>query len=352
MGKQFLLAGGGTGGHVIPLLAVARELRKRGHGVVFVGTRQGIEARLVPAAGFPIEYIEIGGLKRVSAAQRASTLVRLPVETLRQLRRPRPAAVFSMGGYAAGPPVLAALMRGVPVVVMEPNALPGFTNRRIAPFVRRALISFEETAAYFPKGRTERTGLPVREEFFSIPPKPRGEVLSVLVTGGSRGAHTLNLASAQSWPLFRKAGFPVRFILQAGREEADALRLRFQELGLEGDVVAFIEDMPAAFAQADLIVCRSGAGAVAELAAAGKPGILCPFPFAADQHQLRNAEAFVRAGAARLIRNEEMNGETLVQAITALAAEPGALERMGQAAKKLARPGAARRAAEILEEIS
>lgn len=317
--------------------------------MLFVGTRQGIEARLVPGAGFPIEYIDIGGLKRVSMGQRISTLARLPVETLRLAMR-RPAAVFSLGGYAAGPPVLAALLRGVPVVVMEPNALPGFTNRRIARFVRRALISFEETARFFPAGRTELTGLPVREEFFALPVKPRGDVLGILVTGGSRGAHTLNVAARESWPLFAKAGFAVRFVLQAGRDEAAALEAEFRASGLGGMVVPFIDDMPAAFAEADLIVCRSGAGAVAELAAAGKPGILCPFPFAADQHQLRNAEAFERTGAARLVLNSNMNGRALFDAVTRLASEPGLLDRMGEAARRMARHGAAARAAEILEE--
>ncbi len=341
--------GGGTGGHVIPLLAVARELRKRGHQVLFVGTRHGIEARLVPAAGFPIHYIEIGALKSVSVATRLTTLLRLPLETLRLLNLPRPKAVFSLGGYAAGPPVLAALMKGIPIVVMEPNALPGFTNRRIARFVRRALVSFEETAAYFPKGRTELTGLPVREEFFRIPPKPIGPELHLLVTGGSRGAHTLNEASKQSWPLFRQSNFPITFTLQAGRDEAEPLRKAFEAAGLKGEVTAFIEDMPKAYAEADLILCRSGAGAVAELAAAAKPGILCPFPFAADQHQLRNAQAFQKAGAARLILNKDLTGQTLFEAVTTLAKAPAELIRMSQAAKQLAHPGAAARAAEILE---
>lgn len=336
----------------MPLLAVARELQRRGRRVVFVGTRHGIEARLVPAAGFPIHYVEIGGLKRVGWRQILRTLWQLPLATAQAMRMPLPAAVFSLGGYAAGPPVLAALLRRAPLVVMEPNVLPGFTNRRIARFVSRALISFPESARYFPEGRTDLTGLPVREEFFSLPGKRRGEKLHLLVTGGSRGARSLNEASRQSWPLFRKAGFPIRFLLQAGRDDAARLEAEFSSGGLEGEVVPFLDDMPSAFAQADLIVSRSGAGAVAELAAAGKPGILVPFPFAADQHQLRNAEAFERAGAARLVLNRDLTGERLFEIVTALAEEPGALERMAQAARKLARPGAARRAAEILEEVS
>lgn len=348
------MAGGGTGGHIIPALAVARELRRRGHSAFFVGTARGLECKLVPADGFPLELIEIGGLKRVGLRKMAATLLQLPVSTIhsgRLLKGKRVAAVFSMGGYAAGPPVIAALVRGVPVVVMEPNAVPGFTNRRIARFVRRALISFTETGKYFPRGRTELTGLPVRQEFFDLPAKAGGE-FTLLITGGSQGSRTLNQASRDSWPLFRNAGLKVRIVHQSGPSAHAELSSAFSGAGIAGEVVPFIPDMPAAFAQADLIVCRSGAGAVAELAAAGKPSLLSPFPFAADQHQLRNAEAFVRAGAARLIEDREMNGQRLFDAVEGLAANPDELARMAAAARSLARPGAAVRAADVLEEVA
>ena len=245
------------------------------------------------------------------------------------------AAVFSMGGYVAGPPVMAALLRRVPVVVMEPNAVPGFTNRIIGRFVTRALISFPETAARFPGGRTQLTGLPVREEFFRIPTKPRGEVLSILITGGSQGSKTLNHAARGSWPLFQKAGLPVRIVHQAGRAAADAMAQDMTRCGIPGEVVSFINDMPGAFREADLVVCRSGAGAVSELAAAGKPAVLVPFPFAADDHQTRNAEAMERAGAARRIRDRDLTGEKLAETILELARSPDALERMGDAARRL-----------------
>ncbi|MCW5978872.1 MAG: undecaprenyldiphospho-muramoylpentapeptide beta-N-acetylglucosaminyltransferase [Bryobacteraceae bacterium] len=348
------MAGGGTGGHVIPALAVARELRRRGHEAFFVGTRTGMEATLVPAEGFPIDWIEIGGLKRVGAARAFRTLGQLPAsvfQVARLIEKIRPQATFSMGGYAAGPVVLAAWLRRLPVAVMEPNAVPGFTNRRIGRFVARALLSFPETARYFPPGRSEVTGLPVRSEFFSIPPKRREEPLTVLVTGGSRGSRTLNRAAKESWPLFRDSGFPVRFIHQTGTEGWAEIDAEFRRSGLEGEVVPFLDDMARAFAAADLVVCRSGAGAVAEVAAAGKPSILVPFPFAADDHQLRNAEAFERAGAARLVRDAEMTGKRLFEQAAALAAEPGTLERMGEAARKFAKPWAAQRAADVLEEI-
>jgi UDP-N-acetylglucosamine--N-acetylmuramyl-(pentapeptide) pyrophosphoryl-undecaprenol N-acetylglucosamine transferase len=353
--SSYLMAGGGTGGHVIPALAVARELRRRGHQVFFVGTGRGIEARLAPAENFDLERIEIGGLKNVGAGRLIRTLWQLPLSIMRAGRiidRRKPSAVFSMGGYAAGPPVLAALQRKLPVIVMEPNAVPGFTNRKIGRFVTRALISFPDTAIYFPNGRTEVTGLPVRQEFFAIPVKPRSARFSLLATGGSQGSRTLNEAARKSWTLFKNANFPIDFTLQTGRAQADELAREFSRSGLKGRVTAFIEDMPKAFAAADLVISRSGAGAVAELAAAGKPSVLVPFPHASDQHQLRNAEAFERAGAARLVRDSELTGEKIFAIAHELSADDGGLERMSAAARRFARPGAARRAAEILEEVS
>jgi UDP-N-acetylglucosamine--N-acetylmuramyl-(pentapeptide) pyrophosphoryl-undecaprenol N-acetylglucosamine transferase len=347
------MAGGGTGGHVIPALAVARELRARGREVFFVGTERGLESKLVPAEGFELRKIDIGGLNRVGMATRISTLLKLPVTTLGCGRFVKDAAaIFSMGGYVAGPPVMAALLRRRPVVVMEPNAVPGFTNRVIGRFVSRALISFPETASYFRRGRTEITGLPVREEFFRIPPKPRNGPLQVLITGGSQGSRALNRAARESWPLFRGSGVPVRMVLQTGPSEYERLRGEFAESGLDGEVVPFITAMPAAFEAADLVVCRSGAGTVSELAAAGRPSILVPFPFAADDHQTHNAEALARGGAARMVRDAGMNGEKLFSEVQELARDTGELERMAQSARRFAKPGAAQRAADILEEVA
>jgi len=348
--RTFLMAGGGTGGHVIPGLAVARELRARGHKVSFVGTEHGLEAKLVPAAGFDLQKIQIGGLNGVGIRRGISTLSRLPIATVSSDRCVRgAAAVFSMGGYVAGPPVLAAILRRVPVVVMEPNAVPGFTNRSISRLVARALVSFPETADFFPKGRTEVTGLPVREEFFRIPPKPRGPVLHLLITGGSQGARTLNHSALQSWPLFLKAGFPIRITHQTGVSAFGEIRDAFALSGIDGEIAPFITDMPAAFAAADLIVCRAGAGAVSELAAAGKPSILVPFPYAADNHQTRNAQAMERGGASRLVRDAEMTGEKLFETVSRILANLGP---MGEAARQFAKPGAAARAADVLEEVA
>ena len=349
----FVMAGGGTGGHVIPAIAVARELVRVGHEAFFVGTERGAEGRLVPAAGFRLEKIRVGGMKNLGPLTRLTSLWRLLAETFAQWHNFghwKPAAVFSMGGYVAGPPVLAALARGVPVVVMEPNAVPGATNRWIAPWVRRALISFEETRRFFPPGRTELTGLPVREEFFAVPDKTAGPEFTVLITGGSQGSRALNLAAQASWPLFRQAGLPVRFIHQTGVAMHAELAEAFAASGFSGEVVKFIADMPAAFAQADLVICRSGAGAVSELAAAGKPSVLIPFPFAADDHQTKNAEVMERGGAAIRSSDAEWSGRKLFQIVSELRSDSGRLRNMGAAARKLAQPGSAKRAVEILLE--
>ena len=356
--KLFLMAGGGTGGHVIPLLAVANELRKRGHGAIFVGTKGGAEARLVPAAGFPLEFIRIGGIQGVSMARKISALASLLTETARQfisLGKRRPDAVFSLGGYVAGPPVLAAIVRGIPVVVMEPNATPGLTNRWVGRFVKRALVNFTETSRFFPAGRTVVTGLPVRDAFFHLPPRTSTNPFTVLITGGSQGSRTLNDAARDAWPLlatlpnFAKDFY---FIHQAGAANYETSRPQFAQSGIPGEISAFIEDMPAAYARADLIICRSGAGAVSELAAAGKPSILIPFPYATDDHQLHNAERFRDGGAALLFTDKEWTGEKMFEVICDLAANRERLRTMTAGAQLLAHPGAASKAADILEEIA
>ena len=350
---KFIMAGGGTGGHVIPLIAVARELTRLGHEAVFVGTDRGVESRLVPAAGFRLEKIRVSGLKNLGMATRLVSLWRLLVETFRLFFRFgdwEPAGVLSLGGYVAGPAVLAALARGVPLVVMEPNAVPGVTNRWISRWVQRALVNFEETAKFFPPHRTERTGVPVRAEFFGLRDKEPGEEFTVVITGGSQGSRTLNEAARASWPLFAASGLRVRLVHQTGTAMQAEMSTAFAKSGLPGSVDAFLNDMPTAFGQADVVVSRSGAGTAAELAAAGKPSILVPFPFAADDHQTANARAMERAGAALVCPDREWTGERFFETVSELWRQRGRLAGMGAAARTLAYPAAARRAAEILLE--
>ncbi len=347
------MAGGGTGGHVVPALAVARELRRRGHEPFFVGTRAGLESRLVPREGFPLEWIEIGGLKGLGVGKRLRTVWQLRasvLESRRILRRRKPAALFSMGGYVAAPPMLAAVARRLPMVLMEPNAVAGLTSRWLGRFAAKALISFEQTAASFPAGRSEVTGLPVRDEFFAVAPRVAGAEFTVLITGGSRGSKTLNLAARASWP--KLAASPVRMILQCGREMEKELSEEFAQSGVRGEVRAFLDDMPSEFAKADLVVARSGAGSVSELCAAGRGSVLVPYPFAADDHQRKNAEAMARKGAARMVLDREMTGERLVNEISWARQNGRELDEMAAAARRLAKRGAAERAADLLEELA
>lgn len=354
MSRSFVLTGGGTGGHVFPALAVARVLQSRGHQLLFIGTREGMEARLVPEAGYDINFIRIGGLNRVGLWKQLRAAIQLPVSVFaawRILRGFRPGAVFSMGGYVAGPVTVAAILAGIPLVIMEPNAIPGFTHRRIAKRVYRALLGFESTRAWFPASRSEVTGLPVRREFFAVQPKQNG-TFTILITGGSRGARTLNRASRESWPIFRESGSPIRIIHQTGAAEHAALAADFADSGLDGEVVPFIRNMADAFSRADLVIGRAGAGGVNEIAAAGMASVLVPFPFAADEHQRRNAEALVAADAARMVVDAQMTGERLFQEVGQLRRDPAELDRMRENVRNFAKAGAAERAAEVLEEAA
>jgi UDP-N-acetylglucosamine--N-acetylmuramyl-(pentapeptide) pyrophosphoryl-undecaprenol N-acetylglucosamine transferase len=257
-----------------------------------------------------------------------------------------------MGGYVAAPVVLAAILTGVPVVVMEPNAMPGLVSRGLSRFVWRALVAFEETRGYFPKGRSEVCGLPVRQEFFEVGARPVDSAFTVLLTGGSRGARALNRIARECWPLLKQAALDVCWIHQSGAAEFQSMQSAFAEAGLEGRVGAFMPDMAREYANSDLIVSRSGAGAVSEIAAAGRPAILVPFPYAADDHQRHNAEAFERAGAARLFNEFDLTGQILCDAIVALAEDPARRLEMGRKARALAHTGAAKRAADVLEEAA
>jgi UDP-N-acetylglucosamine--N-acetylmuramyl-(pentapeptide) pyrophosphoryl-undecaprenol N-acetylglucosamine transferase len=290
----------------------------------------------------------------VGLRQKVQTVLQLPAgvwAAKRLLAQVRPDAVFSMGGFVSGPVITAAVLSRIPLVVMEPNAIPGFANRKVARHVYRALLGFESTRAFFPQGRSEVTGVPVRPAFFAVQPK-RGGTFTVLITGGSRGARTLNRASKESWPLFRQAGAPVRILHQTGAAEYESLAAEFKSSGVDGEVTPFIKSMAEAFAQTDLVIGRSGAGGVNEIAAAGMPSVLVPFPFAADDHQTKNAEALVTAGAARMVRDAEFSGARLFQEVAELRNDPARLSRMRSEVRQFARPGAAERAAAVLEEAA
>ena len=278
-----ILAGGGTGGHVIPALAIANELKKSdGAEVLFIGTARGIENRLVPAAGYPLRLVRVGQLKNVSLITRAKTALDLPRavwDAGRMLDEFGPDVVIGVGGYASGPAMLAAVVKHIPTLAFEPNVVPGFANRVVARFVSGGAVHFEETAKYFR--HAEVTGVPVRQEFFEIPVlinQKRGGTPTLLVFGGSQGAHAINEAMIRCLPVLQKEAPGIHIIHQTGERDYNDALAGYKSLGESAEVFKFIEDMPSAFARADLMVCRSGASTVAEIAAAGKPAVFVPFP--------------------------------------------------------------------------
>ncbi len=349
-----VLAGGGTGGHVIPALAIAHELRALYHAeVVFIGTSRGIENRLVPAAGFELKLVDVGALKRVSLAKRIATMAALPAAIFRSwsiLNDFQPDVVIGVGGYASGPAMLAAALSGVPTLAFEPNVVPGLANRIMAPIVSSAAVHFEETCRYFQRCRI--TGVPVRRAFFNLPTKAAGSPPTLLVFGGSQGAHAINEAVMNGLPALSAQVPGIHVIHQTGERDYNDAQAAYLRSGARAEVFPFIDQMPEMFARADLLVCRSGASTVAEVTAAGKPAIFIPFPHAADDHQLRNAEALERAGAAMLIAEKDLTSERLVGAVRDLLRDPARLARMAAALRKLSHPDAAREIAQMAGRLA
>jgi UDP-N-acetylglucosamine--N-acetylmuramyl-(pentapeptide) pyrophosphoryl-undecaprenol N-acetylglucosamine transferase len=348
-----ILAGGGTGGHVIPALAIANELTKSYEAeVLFIGTARGIENRLVPAAGYALQLVRVGALKNVSLMTRAKTAFDLPRavwDASRMLNEFAPDGVVGVGGYASGPAMLAAVVKHIPTLAFEPNVVPGFANRVVARFVSGAAVHFEETAKYFR--HAEVTGVPVRQAFFEIRAK-RGGVPTLLVFGGSQGAHAINEAMIRCLPELQRQAPGMHIIHQTGERDYNDALAAYRGLGESAEVFKFIEDMPAAFARADLMVCRSGASTVAEITAAGKPAIFVPFPRAADDHQRVNAETLARSGAAVVVEESKLEGVWLAETIAALLGDRRRLEQMSAAARELAHPDAARDIAALAARVA
>ncbi len=339
-----VIAGGGTGGHVVPALAIGRELRDR-HGaeVLFVGTARGLETKLVPEAGFRLELVRSGQLKNVSLKTRLKTFGDLPLGVLhcmRLLQTFRPQVVVGVGGYASGPAMIAAVLKGIPTLAYEPNAVPGMTNKMLGKRVSAAAVNFAQTTQYFRNA--EVTGVPVRREIFELPPKISGP-LHLLVTAGSNGAQIFNETMPRiAAKLFADvSGLTITH--QSGARQLDATRDAYNHYCPaflpNFRVEAFLTDMPSEYAAADVVLARSGS-TIAELCAAGKPSVLVPLPTAADDHQRKNAEVLAEAGAAVMLLQKDVTPELLERTLADLLNDPGTRQRMSAAAKGLARPGA------------
>jgi UDP-N-acetylglucosamine--N-acetylmuramyl-(pentapeptide) pyrophosphoryl-undecaprenol N-acetylglucosamine transferase len=355
---RVLIAAGGTGGHIYPGIAVANEIMRRDSKSVvrFVGTARGLENRLVPNAGFELQVIESQGLKNVSMLARIRGLAVLPksfFSARRVIRDFRPDIVVGAGGYVSGPVLLAASLMKLPTLVMDSNALPGWTNRVLARFVDRAAVSFAEALPHF-RGKGVLTGNPVRSEFFEIPAKSHDAAkLSVLVFGGSQGARAINEAMIAALPKLSPRKDQLRVTHQTGTADLERIQHGYADAGWSDnvDVKAYIDDMVSEFQRADLIVSRAGATTTAELVAAGKAAIMIPFPLAADDHQRKNAEALEAAGAAKMILQKDLTGERLAEEIGSLLGSPERIAAMETAGRKLARRDAASASVDLTEEL-
>jgi len=350
---SIVIAGGGTGGHLYPGIAVAREVLRREPSAVitFAGTARGIEARVVPREGFELDLLRSAGLKGTSPAARVRGLALLPLGGLdawQLLSKRRPDLVIGVGGYSSGPVVLTAALRGIPTMLLEQNAVPGLTNRLLARVVSAAAVNFDTTASFFGR-RAFVAGNPIRQEFFSATARDLATAGSsggtpprVLIFGGSQGAHAINMAMVAAAPRLAERGGGVAFTHQTGERDLERVRDGYRQTGFVARVEPFLYEMDREMTEADLIVSRAGATTLAELTAAGKPSVLIPLPTAADDHQRKNAEVLQQAGAAEVIEQRDLSGDLLAERILALVIDRDRRERMSRAALALARPQAAR----------
>src|SRR5712671_38381 len=353
---KLLIAGGGTGGHVFPALAIAQEWLSRGQEreVVLVGTERGIEMKLVPQAGFPLETLRVAGLKGKGGAtllRNLSMLAPAMLDARRVLRKHKPVAAFGVGGYAAGPMLLATWLGRVPNIIFEPNAEPGFTNRVLARISTRIATGYEVSAREWGK-KAVVTGCPVRSEFFSISPRRPGKPFRLLVTGGSQGALPINRVFVAAMDRLAARKNELAIVHQTGERDYNAVRTAYARREINAEVVPFLTNMAERFAWADVIICRAGAITAAEIAAAGRAAIFIPFGRATDSHQLRNAQEMSRAGAGRLISETELTAEKLTAEIFSLLDQPREIKKLSIAARGLARPFAARDIVNLIEEAA
>jgi len=353
---KLLIAGGGTGGHVFPALAIAQEWLSRGkeREVVLVGTERGIEMKLVPQAGLPLETLRVAGLKGKGGAtlmRNLAMLVPAMLDARRVLRKHRPIAAFGVGGYAAGPMLLATWLSRVPNVIFEPNAEPGLTNKLLAKLSQRIATGYEISARAWGK-KAIVTGCPVRREFYSIAPRRLEKPFRLLVTGGSQGALPINRTFVDAMDRLAARKNELSIVHQTGERDYNAVRTAYARREIKAEVIPFLTNMAEHFAWADVIVCRAGAITAAEIAAAGRAAIFIPFGAATDSHQLRNAQEMQRAGAGRLITEKELTAERLTSEIFSLIDQPEQIEKQSHAARALARPHATRDIVNLIEEAA
>jgi len=348
---RWVIAGGGTGGHLFPGMAIAEAFveREKGNEVLFIGTERGIEARILPGGRFPLRTIKVKPIKGRSLLERVKAIWSLPMaisEAFSILRKFQPQLVLGVGGYASGPTLLAAFFLGIKRAIQEQNVMPGMTNRILKWFSQRIFVSFEEAKEYFPDKKTVVTGNPIRKEFFASLKKDKEKMkekgrFTLLVFGGSAGAHRINQAMIEALDHLQGIKSSLKIIHQTGKEDLDFVSKAYREKGFDALVGPFFEDIATSYQISDLVICRSGASTVAELAICGKAALLIPYPYAAHNHQLINAKKLVDLGAARMILDQELNGGRMAQTILHLYDHPEERIRMEEAIQRLGKPRAA-----------
>lgn len=357
---KVLIAGGGTGGHLFPGIAVAEEIlaRREGNDVLFVGTRRGIEGRVLPQLGFRHAFIHVRGLKGSQWGSRLGRALLLPASVLESLviiSRFRPDVAIGVGGYASGPPIAAAWLFGVPCVLLEQNSVPGITNRILSRFARVVFTTFPASERYFASSKVLLLGNPIRRQLldnFLRSRGPKSERFRLLVLGGSQGARGINQRMGEAAPLLVAAIPNLAIKHQTGEHDAPAVSEAYRVAGVDAEVVSFISDVSSAYRDADLVVCRAGATTLAEVTVAKKASVLIPYPHAADNHQEKNAEDVVRAGAAVMLREAETTGRQLAEQIIEIARDDALRARMEIAAARVGRPEAAREIVDACEAIA
>ena len=343
-----VIAGGGTGGHLFPGIAIAEAFMEKeaGNQVLFVGTERGVEVKVLTGGKFALKTIHASPFKGISLLGKVKAILSIPraiTEAISILKEFEPQVVLGVGGYSSGPTLLAAFLLGMKRAIHEQNVVPGMTNRLLKWFCQRIFVSFEETEEYFPKRKTVVTGTPVRSEIIRRErrEKVRGDRFTILVFGGSRGAHQINEKMMEALKLLMRMKDSVRFFHQTGSADVDFVLKGYQENGFEASVRPFFEEMASYYQMSDLVISRAGASTIAELAVCGKAVIFIPYPYAADNHQLINAQRLVEMGAARMIQDKELNGPILAQAILSLYDHPEERTKMEKAILQFARPRAA-----------
>ena len=344
---KMAVAGGGTGGHLFPGIAIAEEFLQRSpdNAVLFIGTSQGLEARIVPQLGLPLHTIRVTGLKGKKLTGQLRSLMLLPgalLDSRSCLRRFHADIVCGVGGYVSAPAVTAAVLQGTPAVIHEQNSFPGLSNRILGKYADRVFISYEESARFFPADKTIFTGMPLRRTLLEQRMPERDSVFTILVLGGSQGSHEINAALAEAAPHLAPVRERLRIIHQSGAADAAMLAAVYEKYRLNAQVVAFIDDMTAAYGKAHLVVSRAGAATLAELAFCGRAALLIPYPHAANNHQEKNARVLVERGAAQVLLSRELTGEALAQAVVRAEQHRDQLQEMEQRARSLAKPRAAR----------